>query len=471
MTLARRLAEYVLSVEYSKLDATTVKEMKVRVIDALGCAVGSLDQEPVTAARRAVSALSSRGTSTLLGTGESASPDLATFVNGLMVRYFDFNDTYLSLEPAHPSDNLAPVFAVGESEGADGREAIAAAVAAYEVQCRLCDAADIRHRGWDHVNYGLVSSSLAASKLMGMGASAAAHAVNIALNSHVAMRQVRAGELSMWKGASFANAARNGVFAAVLAREGMTGPAPIFEGEMGFFKQVSGPFKLDFSSFGGRGGGYRVNQTYIKYWPAEYHAQTAVWAAIEVRKNLKDLRSLKSVLVETHEAGYTILAKDREKWKPATKETADHSLPYMVGMALLHGKVDNASYSEKNLRDRANQSLVSRVKVKEDPKLTAMYPARGMPNRVTVFVRSGKPVSREVDVPRGHPGNPMTRGEVESKFVGLTSRFLGEKRAREALRALWSLETARELRPVLALLSVRGGPSKAISGRRRRVAR
>ncbi|QQG49213.1 MAG: MmgE/PrpD family protein [archaeon] len=461
MALADRLAGYALSVDFRSLDSRTVKETKARMVDALGCAIGAYGEAPARAARRAVSKLSSRGPSTVLGSGAGAPPDLAAFANGLMVRYFDFNDTYLSKEPAHPSDNIPPVFAVAEAEDLGGREAIAAAVVAYEVQCRLCDAADIRHRGWDHVNYGLVSTSLAAAKLMGLEAGRAAQAVNISLNSHIAMRQVRAGELSMWKGASFANAARNGVFSAYLAREGVTGPTPVFEGEMGFFKQVSGPFRLDVDKFGGRLGRFKVNETYIKFWPAEYHAQTAVWAAIEVMKKAGRAGQIKEVLVETHEAGYTILAKDREKWRPATKETADHSLPYMVAMALLKGRVDNETYSEENIHDEKNLDMVRRVKVVEDKRLTQMYPAGGMPNRVTVTMADGRKVSSQVDFPRGHPLNPMTKLEVEAKFLNLTRKHLGAKRARKALDELWRLETARDLEHVLGLLKVAGRGSKA----------
>ena len=458
--LARRLAAYSLSLRYQDLDARTVKEMKARTVDALGCAIGAYGEEPVAIARKAVGGLRGRGTSTILGTGSKTSPELAAFVNGLMVRYFDFNDTYLSKEPAHPSDNLAPCFAVAESEGSTGRELIAAAVGAYEVQCRLCDAADIRHRGWDHVNYGLVSSSLAAAALMKLDERKATQAVNIALNGHIAMRQVRAGELSMWKGASFSNAARNGVFAALLAREGMTGPAPIFEGEMGFFKQVSGKFRLDVRRFGGIGGGYKVNETYIKYWPAEYHAQSAIWAALEARRHVKKPEKIRSVLVETHEAGYAILGRDREKWRPKTRETADHSLPYLVGMALLHGRVDNSTYSERNLADPKNLRLIRRIRVVEDREFTALYPEKGMANRVTVTEAGGRETTAEVVLPKGHPLNPMTKGDIEAKFLRLTGKILGEGRANEALSHLWSLDRESDLRQLLALLRVEKG-SKA----------
>src|SRR5207302_11059311 len=144
-----------------------------------------------------------------------------------------------------PSDDIGPCFSATESAQATAKELLHSTILAYEIQCRLCDAADIRHRGWDHVCYGLPSTALAARKLMELDSEKMTQAVNLALNSHITMRQVRAGELSMWKGCSFANAARNGVVSAVLGREGMTGPSPIFEGEMGFCKQVSGPFEMN----------------------------------------------------------------------------------------------------------------------------------------------------------------------------------------------------------------------------------
>ena len=456
MTLSEELGGYVLGLRYEDLPKETVAEAKKRIVDALGCAVGAFKERPVGIAREVVGSDVPGGPSTIIGTRRKSSPDMSTFVNGLMVRYFDFNDTYLSKEPAHPSDNLAPALAVAEARERTGKELITALVAAYEVQCRLCDAADIRHRGWDHVNYGLVSSSLAASKLMGLPKGRAAQAVNIAVNGHVAMRQVRAGELSMWKGASFANAARNGVFAALLAEGGMTGPAPIFEGEMGFFKQVSGPFKLRVGGFGGRKGGFKLDETYIKYWPVEYHAQTAVWAARGLRERIRDLDRVKSVLVETHEAGYTILAKDPEKWSPKTKESADHSLPYIVAMALIQGKVDNSTYSEANLGDKDVAKVVAKVKVVEDKEFSKMYPSRGMANRITATLQDGTKVSSQDVVPLGHPGNPMSKEAVEEKFMGLTKDFLGERGARGALRELWSLEKADDLGELLGCLRVAG---------------
>src|SRR5947209_10703701 len=237
-SLAERLADYSVRLRFDDLPAPVVHEVKRRFIDSFATAVGAMDADAYAIARRCALRVSGQPGATLFGGGHS-SPEWATFVNGLLIRYLDYNDTYLSLEPAHPSDNLAAVLAVGEAAGSGGRDLITAAVLAYEIQCRLCDAASLRKHGIDHVTYGAISPCLAACKLLGLDAPRMTHALGIAGVCNVALRQTRSGELSMWKGCAFANAARNGVFAALLAAEGMTGPAPIFEGELGLMKLVT----------------------------------------------------------------------------------------------------------------------------------------------------------------------------------------------------------------------------------------
>jgi len=450
MDLSGRLGEYASSLTYDELGEAVIREAKKRLLDSIGCAIGAYGEAPVKAARR----LAERGypgsASTILGTKKKTTPDMATFVNGLMVRYFDFNDTYLSKEPGHPSDNIPACIATAEMEGRSGKELLLAIVLAYEVQCRLCDAADLRHRGWDHVCYGLVSGALASGKLMGLSRGELAQAVNISLNSHLAMRQVRAGGLSMWKGFSFSNASRNAVFSALLAREGITGPSPVFEGEMGFFNQVSGRFQLDVKSFVGKGRGFRLGETFVKFYPAEYHAQTAIWAALDLRKRIggDPLDRIASVEVETHEAGFTILGKDPEKWAPETRETADHSLPYIVSMALLEGKIDKGSYAARKLKDPKIRELMKRVIVKEDRALSAAYPG-SVPNRVTVKLDDGKTLAVQVDDPRGHPKNPMSEEEIEQKFRLLTKGILKEAQVEKVLRFVRTIERRSDLSPLL----------------------
>jgi 2-methylcitrate dehydratase len=438
---------------YKAVPENVVHETKKRIIDSLGCAIGAFNEDPVKISRKVASAAwDSRG-STLFGTRKKTTPDLSAFVNGIMVRYFDYNDTYLSKEPAHPSDNIGPCFSIAESEHATGKDLLLSIILAYEIQCRLCDAADIRHRGWDHVCYGLPSTALAAGKLMDLDTEKMTQAVNLALNSHITMRQVRAGELSMWKGCSFANAARNGVFSTLLAREGMTGPSPIFEGEMGFFKQVSGPFEMNIDDFGGRNGSFKIAETYLKFFPAEIHSQTSIWAALEARKEIENPEDIVSVEIASHEAGYTILGKDPEKWNPLTKETADHSLPYIVGIALLEGKIDNSSYTEKKFRDPKILEFLKKITVIEDKNLSGRYP-EAVANRVTVKLSSGKVVSKQVDYHKGHPKNPMSDAEVEEKFQRLARKYLDKNRARRILDAVWNLEKEKDVAKLVSSMTL-----------------
>jgi 2-methylcitrate dehydratase len=453
MTIAEELSQYVSSTKYSDIPENIIHESKKRIIDALGCGIGAFNAEPVKFSRKIAEKATVKDGSTLLGTRKKSTPDMASFVNGIMVRYFDYNDTYLSKEPAHPSDNVGACLSVANSEGSNGKDLLLSVALAFEIQCRLCDAADIRHKGWDHVCYGLVSTALASGRLMDLKSQQMSQAVNLALNSHITMRQVRAGELSMWKGCSFANAGRNGVFSALLAREGMTGPSPIFEGEMGFFKQVSGPFQINTEDFGGGKGSFKIGETYLKYFPAEIHSQTAIWAALEARKEIGDFNAIASVEIASHEAGYTILGKDPEKWAPATKETADHSLPFIVAMALLEGKIDNSSYAPKKFKNPKTLEFLKKVMVVEDKDLTAMYP-EAVANRVTVKLSSGTVISKQVNYHKGHPKNPMSDHDVEKKFRTLTKRHLSENKAKRALDLLWNLEKVSDVSKLFSALVV-----------------
>ncbi|MGA2874120.1 MAG: MmgE/PrpD family protein [Nitrososphaerales archaeon] len=444
--LAEQLSEYAHSLQFQQIDNESIIEAKKRILDSLGCAIGSFNEKPVMKTRHLIQNSYVGKASTVLGTKTKTTSDIATFANGLLIRYFDFNDTYLSKEPAHPSDNISACLAAGEANHVTGKDLLAAIVLAYEIQCRLCDAASLRSRGWDHVCYGLVSSALGAGRLFGLNVEELTNAVNISLNSHIAMRQVRAGNLSDWKGFSFANAARNAVFSVMLAKEGITGPSPIFEGEMGFFHQVSGKFDLDLSVFGGIGDGthFKLPETYIKYYPAEYHSQSAIWAAFEAKKEIGEVKNIISVEIETHEAGYTILGSDEEKWAPKTKETADHSLPFIVGMALLEGKIQNSTYSQRNLVNPNIINFLKKITVKEERNLTSLYPSE-IANRIIVKLADGRTVTKQVTVPKGHPRNPMSQDEVVSKFKLLTKRFMNESQIEKIINFVWTIEKQKDI--------------------------
>jgi 2-methylcitrate dehydratase len=445
--LAEQLAEYSCSLRFDDLPAAAVHEAKRRFIDSFATAVGAMGSDAYAIAKRCALRVQGNPGASLLGGGKS-SAEWATFVNGIVIRYLDYNDTYLSLEPAHPSDNLAAVMSAGEVVGAGGRDLITAAVLAYEFQCRLCDAASLRKHGWDHVTYGAISACAAACKLLGLDAAAATHAIGIAGVCNTALRQTRSGELSMWKGCAFANAARNGVFAAILAREGLTGPAPIFEGELGFMKLLTGPFTL--APFGGGDQPFMITQTYIKFWPAEYHSQSAIDAALQLRPEIGDSRNIEAIDIHTFDAAVDIIGKDPEKWRPKTRETADHSLPYCTAVALADGQVTDAQFDAKRFGDAELLDLVARVKVHRDAGLTARYP-RGIPNRLTVTLKTGKQLVREVEFPRGHAGNPMTDAEVEQKFRRMVEPRYGKDRASGVLSVCWEFEKVRNIGDVIRM--------------------
>jgi 2-methylcitrate dehydratase len=456
-TLAEQLAAYAARLRFEDLPPPAVHEVKRRLIDSFACALGALGADAPTIAARVARRVTADRPATLIAGGNSIAP-LAAFANGVLVRYLDFNDTYLSKEPAHPSDNLPAVLAAAEVAGRNGRDVITAAVLAYEVQCRFCDAASIRARGWDHVTYGSFSAGLAAGKLLGCDERQLVHALGLAGVDGVALRQTRAGELSMWKGCAFANSARNAVFAALLAADGMTGPAPIFEGVFGFEKLVSGPLgSLDVSQWGGAPGapGFMINQTYIKFWPAEYHSQSAIDAALQLRAEIgageKTIDAIDRIDIDSFDAAVDIIGKDPEKWRPKTRETADHSLPYCVAVALADGEVGHAQFEPARFTDERLLDLVARTQVRRDAALTARYPA-GIPNRLRVKLKDGRELIREVEFPRGHARNPMSDAEVEAKFHAAAARHLPPPRREEILRCAWTIEDQSTVTGVLELL-------------------
>ena len=456
--LADRLARYGHGLKFSDLSEAVVHEVKRRILDSLGCAIGAWNAPPCRFARQLAKRVKHPDGATLWGTGHKTLPDLAAFANGALVRYFDFNDTYLAKEPANPSDNIPAIFAAAESTGASGKRVIQAIALAYEVQCRLCDAAALRPRGWDHVTYGPFSSALGAANVMGLSESRSRHALNLAGVANIALRQTRVGDLSMWKACAFSNAARNGVFAAQLAQLGMTGPSPIFEGEKGFMKLVSGPF--DIPVLGGKTD-FKILDTYIKHYPVEYHAQTAVEAALELRAEVmhaegaRAIEQVSDIEIGSYDVAIEIIGREPEKWQPTTRETADHSFPYCVAVAWQDGQVTLQSFIPKRLQDSTLRELMKKVRVVHESEFADRYPA-AMPTRITVRTREGKTYSTQKDLPLGHPGNAMSDREVEGKFRRLVTRRLGRARTEQLAQMVWKLDHIKDIGTLMRYLRVQG---------------
>jgi 2-methylcitrate dehydratase len=451
-TLAHQLADYACALRFEDLSKEVVHEVKRRVIDSLGCAIGAWDEEPCAIAREITSGFFAKPGSTVIGTTHKAPPDWAAFANGCAIRYFDYNDTYLSKEPAHPSDNISAALAGAENVGANGRQLITAIALAYEVQCRLCDAASIRARGWDHVTYGAFSTALACAHLMKLDPEKTRHAVNIAGVAGAAMRQARVGELSHWKGVAFANAARHGVYSALLARGGMTGPAPIFEGQMGFEKQLGISLGNVGEKFVKRpdaktpedGTAAMILKTSIKYWPAEYHSQSAIEAALFLRKEIADPAMITSMTIESHDASVDIIGSEPEKWRPETRETADHSLPYITAIALIDGEVTSRQFEPERFTDPAVWKFLENVNVERNAELSALYPG-AVANIVHLNLADGRRLTKRVDYPLGHAKNPLKDSEVERKFRSLVTPKIGEERANRIIDLVWKLDEANNV--------------------------
>jgi 2-methylcitrate dehydratase len=449
-TLAHQLADYACALRFEDLSKDVVHEVKRRVIDSLGCALGAWNEEPCAIARTVASDFSAKQGSTIIGTNHKAPPDWTAFANGCCIRYFDYNDTYLSKEPAHPSDNISAALAVAETVGANGRDLITAITLAYEVQCRFCDAASIRARGWDHVTYGAFSTALACAKLMKLDTKNTRHAVNIAGVAGAAMRQARVGELSHWKGVAFANAARHGIFSALLARAGMTGPGPIFEGQMGFEKQlgvslgnVAEKFAVPFARTTD-GPASMILQTSIKFWPAEYHSQSAIEAALFLREQIGEGVDVKSMTIESHDASVDIIGSEPEKWKPETRETADHSLPYITAVALIDGEVTEKQFQPDRFKDPKIWKFLEKVKVERNAELSSLYPG-AVANIVHVELADGRRLTKRVDYPMGHAKNRLKDSQVEEKFFALVEPAIGKTRAKNIADLIWKLDEAKNV--------------------------
>jgi len=447
MTIARKMAQWAKALGYETLPDKTVHEVRRRVIDSLATTLGAYRSKPAQIVRAKAMAVSDPPPSAnVWGTSHHTSADLAAFANGAMVRYLDYNDTYLSLEPAHPSDNISACVAATQSAGRTGKDLITATVIAYEIQCRLCDAASLRAGGWDHVTYGALSSALAAGWLWDLTEDQLEHALGLAGVCNIATRQTRTGQISDWKACAFANAARNGVFAADLARRGMTGPFEIFEGPKGLMNQLNIPGAKNVVL--GADGDFMIDKTYIKFWPAEYHSQSAIDACLQLRPQIEG-KKIEKIEIRSFEAAVSIIGSEPEKLRPTSRETADHSMFYCCAAALLDGDVTLDTFKDERLSDPKILDLIDKTRIVEDPELNKGYP-KGIPNHVIITCADGTKVEKRVDFPRGHAENPMSDDEVVAKFNRMAKGVISEKTAAAILDRAWKLDGLADVTSLFA---------------------
>ena len=450
-TLAETLSEYASSLSYEDLPHETVHLAKRFIIDTLGCALGGYSSEPALVAREMAGMASSTHPVTVMGSGQQTSLDLASFANGVAIRYLDFNDGYTSNESGHPSDSIAASLSATEAAGGTGRDFILSTVLAYEVFCRICDTVDIKPR-FDHVTVGGAASALAGAKAMNLTLEQTLQALNLNVASNLALYQTRIGDVSMWKGCAYANATRNAMFAVQLAQRGITGPSPVYEGAGGYFTTVTGrPVELE--ALGGNGTPFKIAECSIKRFPLGQYSQTIAQAALDVREQIPGgitPDSVAEVNIFTLQTAVNIMAGDAEKWRPANRETADHSMPYTAAVALLYGGVESRHFDDEFIFDETLLELVSKVNVSVSEEANRRVP-EAMLCDLEVVTTSGERHSAQVAYHKGHYRNPLTDSEVEDKFRSLASEHLSSDGIDSLLAHLWRIDEARDLNELFRL--------------------
>jgi 2-methylcitrate dehydratase len=408
-TATRRLADYAVGARLADHPPALTEQALLRLLDTLGCALAAFDDPLCVKARAVAQRQSGEPGATVWGTAWRSTPEAAAFANGVMLRFLDLSDAYRLKSGGHPSDVIAAVLAVAEAVGAPGATLLEGIAVAYEIYCSFCDAIDANTAGWDKPVYGTVACAAGAARVMGLDRDTTAEAIALALAPNMALMQTRRGHLSAWKGCAAANGARNGVFAAFLARDGFTGPTAVIEGKAGLW-DVLGRFHWA----PGSAMPHRLLMTNLKRRPLCYHGQSAAQAALDLAPRVAGGR-IEAVRVGVYAQAFHEMASDPSRWAPTTRETADHSLPHVVATALLRGRIGLDSFDDAHLADAALRDLTARVQVEEVAELSARYP-RSAPARIEIRMADGTRHAHEVASPRGHADNPMTPAEVEAKF-------------------------------------------------------
>ena len=425
MSQVEQMAEFVDGARFEALGSDTRQQLKIRILDSLGCSLGALHVEPIRMIRSYITELGSCesdsikeragcGNCTLIG-GGCADIDRAAFYNSALIRYLDFNDSYLAKgETCHPSDNLGAILAAGEYIGATGRDLMTALAIAYQIQCRLSDIAPVRARGFDHTVQGAYGVSAGISKMLKLDRSQTANAIAISGTAFNALRVTRTGKLSHWKGLAYPNLAACCTRTALLARHGITGPLEVIEGDKGLMDAITGCFQVSWS---GEDLGC-VRRTTVKKYNAEIHSQTAIEAVLTlVARDHFSRTDIARVEVETFDVAYNIIGGGEEGDKSivSTKEQADHSLPYILAVALLDGQVMPEQYDPERIQRPDVQALLRKVSVQPRQLFSERFPDE-MPCRVKITLRDGRVLEQETKDYEGFFTRPMSWETAVQKF-------------------------------------------------------
>ena len=450
--LTKQIAAYASSASFSDLPDAIIDGARQRVLDSIGCALGGSASKPVGIAKRLVQGgAPAHYPGRVLGSKTQASAESATFNNTAMIRYLDFNDGH---HAGHPSDMIGALLALTEAAGGDGKRLISSIVVAYEVGLRMVRATEMREKGWDQGFAIGIGTAAGVGHLLGLSAEKIGHAISITAVANVPMRATRAGKLSHWKGVASAFACRNAVFATLLAAEGMTSPDKPFEGRHGLWEQITGPFEL--APFPDAGGAYVLPASKFKYWPVEGNTLTAVWAALDLRNKVK-AEDIAAIDLDTYWSAWHETASEPEKWDPKTRETADHSMPFIFARTFVDGTIKVSSFDPEPVADPALRPLMNKIKVHNSEEVEAIYKATYPFTyflRATVTKTDGEKIVVEIKNPRGTTQNPMNAEEVAAKFRDLAEPVIGAERAAAAAEVWGSIDSVTDMSAALDMLDL-----------------
>lgn len=451
-TTTAKLVRFAQGLRYEDLSPRAVLAAKARILNALSVALAAFDLEPVRIVRRIAQPIAGGRTASLLGTPTKTSPDMAAFVNSAMVRSLDMSDSYVMAAVSHPADAFPAVLAVAEAERCDGAALLLATAIAYEAQCRFVEVVPYNHHGWDQTPVVALGAALGCGALLGLNDAQMAHAVSLAVVPNIALNQTRTGTLSMWKGMAGPQGARAGVTAAYLAREGMTGPDGVFEGKYGFWNQLmdGASFELPLpASFDGHT--FAVQQTMIKSFPTRFNCQVPVFAAQKLRSML-DVSDIAELRIESIRQAFARWMGSPEIWKPETRETADHSLPCTVAMALIDGTITPRMMEEGRYRAPDVLALMAKCRIELPDEFEALAPQTRC-CRLTAKLKDGRSVV--VEYRRSLADDTADPGwqQALDKLEGLASELPVGIRRHELASCIERLEYATDVNAILELTS------------------
>jgi len=436
-TISRIWAEFAAGLKFENIADDAVHCAKRFLLDSVGCAIGGSHHEDVNIMYDTLDTLGGAPQATIYGDTKKTDAVSATLLNALKVRVMDYNDIYWVQDPSHPSDLIPVATSIGEIERKSGKDILAAIVLAYELEMRLCEFAvpGIRERGWHHATLTQLASPVVASYLLGNTVDQTVNAIGINGAHNATLGAVAAGKLTMMKNTVDPMASSTGVFAALLANRGYIGTEPIFEGKEGICQQLGEGYDMG-KLTDGLGDSWRIISCAFKAFPTEALTHSPITATLALVKE-HDIRpeNVASVTVKTIARAADILA-DETKYNPETKETADHSLPYVVSAAILDRKITPLQFTPEKISDPTLRGLLPKIKVVADPELEKIFPEK-KPAVVEITTTDGKTVARSVDFPKGDPRNTMTDEELEEKFDALTDKVYPPEQKAAVKKAIW----------------------------------